>query len=279
MREHIAKYIGIRGGMEVLTRTEKKTLGSLAEAASPRKNKTFEDRAMEALEYAFMEVKRHPEFDRFSGHKPEIEVEKRNRSKVVAMDVQFAKYGHDIFVVRPEDDDGDYDWPDFVGGRIIAAILEKAAKKAGMTKDVDIYISPSEKGWLDMGYERKIDPAERKRTVEFERSKKKLLRAAREFVKILGKHPEKVKLARTPKENSKDVPYYGGWLHSVEVSAIVTKKNPSGDLNVYAERGKGRFAEELEEALRKAGIVGKNVSYNQDVGLDGKAVFQFLLKK
>ena len=285
----IASYIGRRGGVSSLGGEEKKALATVAEAAQPkRKNKTFEVRAREALGYALADIKRHPEYQGRYGQAPRIEVEKRGRDKAVYADVLFDKYGSEIFVVRPEDDDGDYDWPEFVGGRIIQNILDKAAKKAGLGKDTKLMISPSEKGWLDVGYQRAADPAERKKQADFERNKKKLVRAAREFVKIFAKHPDKVKLDRTPKINSVDISNdYGGWMYSVEVLAKVkppTEKRGrgrvtiSGNMNTYNERGKGWLGAEMDEALRKAGLAGSNASHHQDIDYNDNAVFQFLLK-
>ena len=116
-------------------------------------------RACEAIQ---LRVKLHPEHDgdRYSDE-PDIvestfESSMRGSSRFsVEARTRFEKYGSEIFRVPPEEDDGDYDWPELIGRKILAKIAKDAARDAGLSlgRAVRATVTPSEKGYVYIGYE------------------------------------------------------------------------------------------------------------------------------
>ena len=96
-------------------------------------------------------LRKHPEFDE---HRPEdMLTEKHQDHTIVTADVRFTKSGQEIF--RNPAEIEDYDWPALVGGKILEKAAREAAKKARLklTQNVRVYIMPSEKGWVEVGYQ------------------------------------------------------------------------------------------------------------------------------
>ena len=74
--------------------------------------------------------------------------------RFMTMEVCFSKTGREIFV-NPHRFDGDYDWPELVGGKILEKMFRDSAHQHNLrlTKRFKPVIQPSEKGWMSIGFE------------------------------------------------------------------------------------------------------------------------------
>lgn len=111
-------------------------------------------KAKEACREIVRILRKHPEFDE---HRPEQDMETRENpytsTTVVTAHIRFQKYGKDIF--QNTHDLEDYDFPSLVGGKLLRKAAQDAARHEGLKLNPKrrIYINPSEKGWVEVGYE------------------------------------------------------------------------------------------------------------------------------
>ena len=107
------------------------------------------EQAAETLAQALAE---HPE--RIDPWPPDPSSPVRRHSGLVSAHLQFNKSGHQIFAERGGWDDDD-DWPDLVGGDYLGDKAVEAAAAAGLEigQGAEVWIRPSEKGWVDVGYD------------------------------------------------------------------------------------------------------------------------------
>ena len=107
-------------------------------------------KAQEACREAVRTLRKHPEFDQYE---EDESVHRQERFTIVTADLRFTKSGQEIFRNPPELEDHDY--PVLVGSKVLTQALQEAAWTAAlkMTRNVRIYITPSEKGWVEMGYQ------------------------------------------------------------------------------------------------------------------------------
>ena len=130
-------------------------------------------------------VRAHPEFVQF-GEGGEFRAEGGPLlTQEIGRDVKFRKYGNEIFQVDSADDDGDWDWPDLVGGALLTGILRDAAREVGPGKDIRPYVTPSEKGWVELGYMRFLTPDLSHQQRQREAGKRALDKAVRAFRDVL----------------------------------------------------------------------------------------------
>lgn len=117
--------------------------------AKPRNNRI--EKATKAAQDAATQLARHRECDSH-GLNLKPQVHSNEHFTIVTVDMLFNKTGTEIFE-NPHKYDQDYDYPILVGHDIISSTLTKAAREAKLkfTKDLKVYISPSEKGWVDVG--------------------------------------------------------------------------------------------------------------------------------
>ena len=99
-------------------------------------------------------LRRHPEFDSF---RPEenLHTQENDHSTIITADIRFDKNGQHV-LRTPEGLQGeDYDYPTLVGGKILYRAAQDAARKTKLklTANVNIHIVPSEKGWVEVGYQ------------------------------------------------------------------------------------------------------------------------------
>ena len=179
------QYIGIRGGHRTLQVVEEKealvtvllesahnTPGMFKAAIAAKDMKEKLERSMQT---AISVLRRHKEYDRYK--EPEKDYQEYGNKVHIAYELQFAKYGKEIFRVRPEDDDGDYDWPELVGGRYLEKVLVDALKSNGLKPRkgvIEVEIMPHEKGHITLGY-------------AMRKPKGKLYKAIPTSAKLLGK--------------------------------------------------------------------------------------------
>lgn len=109
------------------------------------------DKARTAVSAAAKQLTRHPECE-MNPSEINVEVHSNQHFTVVAADLLFNKTGKAIFE-NPHKYDSDYDHPVLVGEDTLADAMRDAAKTARirMTPNVKTYISPSEKGWVEVG--------------------------------------------------------------------------------------------------------------------------------
>ena len=117
----------------------------------PRPTNKRIEKATRACTEAVAILCKHPEFDQFNPE--DLVVNKRpEHYTTVTADIGFLKSGKEIFrnPARMED----HDWPDLVGTDILEKAAKEAAKKVGLriTSTVKTYVSPNEKGWVNVGY-------------------------------------------------------------------------------------------------------------------------------
>ena len=109
-------------------------------------------KAQEACRETVQTLRRHPEFDE---HREDQDrsIHRRERWTNVTANVRFSKSGSEIFRNPPELED--HDFPVLVGGKVLTQALRKAARTATlkMTHNVRLHIAPSEKGWVEIGYQ------------------------------------------------------------------------------------------------------------------------------
>ena len=118
----------------------------------PKPTKQRRDKARNACMEAVAILRQHPEFDEFNEEYDLFTNVHQDHYTVTTAHIRFLKSGTHIFRNPPGLED--HDWPELVGQKI----LEKAAREAAgkvqlkITKNVQIYIASSEKGWVQVGY-------------------------------------------------------------------------------------------------------------------------------
>ena len=97
-------------------------------------------------------LRKHPEFLEYSSEK-DIEVNSRPQYTRVTAHIGFNKNGNGIFQNPKQQQD--HDWPEPVGTNVLQQAAKDAAKtvKLRLTANTGIFIRPSEKGWVQVGYE------------------------------------------------------------------------------------------------------------------------------
>ena len=115
------------------------------------------DKRLKIAEQACLEAVRilreHPEFDNFNPH-DDLTVNKMpEHFTIVTADVRFLKSGTEIFQNPPQLED--HDWPILVGDNILKEAAQQGAEQAGLrlSENDRIYILPSEKGRVEVGYQ------------------------------------------------------------------------------------------------------------------------------
>ena len=119
----------------------------------PKPTKQRRDKAIYACREAVTILRQHPEFEEFSEeHDPSTHVH-QDYYTVITAHIGFLKSGTHIFRNPPGLED--HDWPELVGRKILEKAAREAAGKAQLkiTKNIHIYIAPSEKGWVQVGYQ------------------------------------------------------------------------------------------------------------------------------
>ena len=101
-------------------------------------------------------LREHPEFDNFDQFNPgdDLTVNKMpEHFTLVTANVRFLKNGTEIFQNPPQLED--HDWPILVGDNILTEAAQRGAEQAGLslTENERTYILPSEKGWVEVGYQ------------------------------------------------------------------------------------------------------------------------------
>ncbi len=63
--------------------------------------------------------------------------------------ISCAKYGYDFFRVPPEHEEEDWDWPDFVGRKIVDGIIDQAFNYYNLYRsDFNVEVDSGEKAWI-----------------------------------------------------------------------------------------------------------------------------------
>lgn len=118
----------------------------------PAPSKDRVRKAQQACLEAVAILKKHPEFDEFRRDE-DLELDRQPHHTTVAAHIRFDKFGKEIFKnPMPHDD---YDWPELVGRKILANAAKQGAKaaKLKLTANTKVIVSPSEKGWVLVGYD------------------------------------------------------------------------------------------------------------------------------
>ena len=120
----------------------------------PKPSKQRTDKARTACLQAVAILRKHPEFDEFRQH-DDLMTNTNQFYTTVTADIRFVKTGQEIFRTPSGLQHDDYDWPTLVGTDTLRKAALQAAQKAKlkMTKTTRIYIAPSEKGWVEVGYQ------------------------------------------------------------------------------------------------------------------------------
>ena len=121
----------------------------------PKPTKERTDKAREACKQVAEILRKHPEFDQFNPSEDLLAHGNSDHFTVITADIRFLKSGQAIFQTPPGPEYEDYDWPTLVGEDTLEKAAREAANSAGLrlTEDLNIYISPSEKGWVEVGYQ------------------------------------------------------------------------------------------------------------------------------
>ena len=119
----------------------------------PTTTKRRMDKASQACLETAAILSSHPEFDQFNKEEDLSTFTHYGGHTVVCADIRFLKDGTEIFKNPLHEDD--HDWPDLVGRHILESAAKRAAKTAGLRLNptTKIYIAPSEKGWVRVGYQ------------------------------------------------------------------------------------------------------------------------------
>ncbi len=110
-------------------------------------------KAQTAAAAAAKELARHPECEYNPGNTV-VSTNPKSKSTVVTTDLLFDKNGTHIFI-NPHMTDSDFDYPELKGREILRTTLERTARNVGLRlgDSTKPYIAPSQKGWVDIGYQ------------------------------------------------------------------------------------------------------------------------------